>query len=75
MEIAKELQRYGYSISLGILYPTLHRLENNGLLKSNLKVFDGKMRQYYCITAKGRRLLDDSENEIRELVNGVLEES
>ena len=75
VEIAKELARHGYDISPGTLYPTLHRLEKEGYLKSSSRVVAGKVRKYYQATAKGKRVLETSSKRIRELVHEVLEET
>jgi len=75
VEIAKELATHGYDISPGTLYPTLHRLEKEGYLKSSSRVVGGKVRKYYQATAKGKRVLETSSKRIRELVHEVLEET
>ncbi|MCK4331637.1 MAG: helix-turn-helix transcriptional regulator [Dehalococcoidia bacterium] len=75
VEIAEELARHGYDISPGTLYPTLHRLEKEGYLKSSSRVVGGKVRKYYQATAKGKRVLETSSKRIRELVHEVLEET
>lgn len=75
VEIAKELARHGYDISPGTLYPTLHRLEKEGYLKSDSRVVRGKVRKYYQATAKGKRVLETSSKRIRELVHEVLGET
>ncbi|MCV7073694.1 helix-turn-helix transcriptional regulator, partial [Mycobacterium rufum] len=36
--LTEELARHGYDISPGTLYPTLHRLEADGLLTSQQQV-------------------------------------
>ena len=74
-EIAKELGRHGYVIGPGTLYPALHRLESEGYLESSSEVVDGKVRKYYSITTKGRRVLEDSRRKIKELVDEVLKET
>ncbi len=74
VEIAQELARHGYSISPGTLYPTLHRLEREGYLKSQTRVVSGKMRKYYQITGQGMRVLEQARRKIRELVTEVVEE-
>lgn len=74
VEIAKELARHGYSISPGTLYPTLHRLEKEGYLESSSKVVNGKARKYYKATTRGKLVLKQSKNKIRELVTEVIEE-
>jgi len=74
VEITHELARHGYSLSPGTLYPTLHRLEKDGYLESNSKVVKGRVRRYYQATAKGRMILEQSRQKIRELVTEVMEE-
>ena len=51
--MSAELAEHGYRISPGTLYPTLHRLEEEGLLRSHDEVVEGRRRR---ITAKGGRL-------------------
>jgi len=74
VEIAEELARHGYSLSPGTLYPTLHRLEKEGYLKSSSKVVEGKVRKYYQATAEGKQVLEQSKKKIVELVTEVIEE-
>ncbi len=74
VEIQEELGRHGYYLSPGTLYPTLHRLEENGYLERCSKVVTGKVRNYYTITEKGRGALNEARDKIRELVTEVIEE-
>ncbi len=74
VEITEELARHGYSISPGTLYPTLHRLEKEGYLKSSSKAVNGRVRRYYRATAEGKLMLKESKKKIRELVTEVIEE-
>ena len=73
-EIAKELARHGYNISPGTIYPTLHRLEKEGYLESTSKVINGRVRKYYWATARGKLVLEQSKQKIRELVTEVVQE-
>ena len=42
----------------GMLYPVLHRLERQGLVKSRWDRADsGRRRKYYGLTTKGRKIL------------------
>ena len=42
----------------GMLYPVLHRLERDGLIKSEWKEADtGRQRKYYCLSSSGRKIL------------------
>ena len=73
-EITLELARHGYKISPGTLYPTLHRLEREGYLKSSSAVVNGRVRKYYRATDGGKRVLEQARGKIRELVTEVIEE-
>jgi DNA-binding PadR family transcriptional regulator len=50
----RELARHGYRLGPGTLYPLLHGMELDGLLKSRSQVVAGKARKYYTITRRGR---------------------
>ena len=73
-EMTQELARHGYDISPGTLYPTLHRLEKDGYLKSSSKVVEGRVRKYYQATTEGKQVLEQSKKRIRELVTEVVYE-
>jgi PadR family transcriptional regulator PadR len=52
----------------GSLYPALHRLENQGMLKAEWKATaSGREAKIYSITAKGRRRLAAQVEQWREL--------
>jgi DNA-binding PadR family transcriptional regulator len=70
--MAAELARHGYKISPGSLYPTLHKMEAGGLLRSHHQVVDGRARRCYSATAKGRRALEAAKKQLRELAHEVL---
>lgn len=72
VEIIGEIRRHGYKVSPGVIYPTLHSLEREGLLKSSRRVVQGKVRKYYEITKKGLVMLENSRKKIKELVGEVL---
>ncbi|HMP79483.1 MAG TPA: helix-turn-helix transcriptional regulator [Pirellulaceae bacterium] len=71
LSIIAEGPQYGYSIqkrvahvsreqvslAAGTLYPLLHRLEGDGLIKSRWDEETGRRRKWYEITAAGKRSL------------------
>jgi DNA-binding PadR family transcriptional regulator len=71
--MSEELAHHGYRISPGSLYPTLHKMETEGLLRSRSVVVDGRGRRCYAATARGRRELEQTKRALRELVAEVLE--
>jgi len=72
--MSRELAAHGYEISPGTLYPTLHRLESEGLLASCKTVEDGHARRVYKITAEGRKALKRMREALRELADEVLDD-
>ena len=70
--ITEELARHGHRISPGTLYPTLHRMEDEGLLRSHTKVVEGRRRRLYTATPRGRRALEQARRTLRELAAEVL---
>jgi DNA-binding PadR family transcriptional regulator len=70
--MTEELARHGYRISPGTLYPTLHRLEADGLLTSRQLVVDGRTRRLYRATDAGRAALAEDRAALAELAREVL---
>lgn len=73
-ELMRELARHGYNLSPGTLYPTMHSLERQGYLTSEVRVVEGRRRKYYAITDQGRAALAEARQRIAELVREVLTE-
>ena len=70
--MSKELASHGYEISPGTLYPTLHRLEGDGLLESEQRVVDGRTRRVYRATEAGREALAEDRRTLAELARELL---
>lgn len=70
--MSDELAEHGYRISPGTLYPTLHRMEAEGLLTSRRIVADGKSLRVYKATPTGRRALREAKKALRELADELL---
>lgn len=69
-----ELERHGYHLSPGTLYPLLHSLEAAGYLEREDRVVEGKVRKYYRITGLGQTALSEARLRIRELLDEMLED-
>ena len=58
MQKVKEMSDNQIEWKEGSLYPVLHKLEKNGLIKSLWKMAEnGRHRKYYAINKKGRKEL------------------
>ncbi len=67
-EMMQELQRHGYEISPGTMYPILNGMERAGLLESIKENVNGKQRKYYTATQKGNEVLLQANEKVAELV-------
>ena len=62
-----------FELKEGTLYPLLHRLEKQGLLKSYKKTTDqNRERKYYQITKKGIKVLDEEKASWEVFSQGVM---
>jgi DNA-binding PadR family transcriptional regulator len=86
LALVRERPMYGYEIvkvvhartngllqwKEGTLYPTLHKLEADGLIKSSWDAGPaGKPRKYYAITPRGSRELDQRREQWRRFSGAV----
>ncbi len=66
-QIVQELkERSGgyFEMKEGLLYPTLHRMKQAGLVTSEwIKTDSQRRRKYYRLTAEGRKMLDEGSAE------------
>ena len=69
----EELKEHGYNIGPGTLYPILHSLEDEGLLKMEEKLVEGKIRKYYRITELGEEVLNEVKKRASEFYNEILD--
>src|SRR5208283_130169 len=67
LEMAEELARHGYRISLGTLYPLLHGLEKKGYVRSVEKRQGQAIRKVYRATPLGRKALKAMKVKVSEL--------
>lgn len=73
-QMLDELQRHGFNISYGTLYPTLHRMMKDGLLHQNNVRNGSVVRKLYMITPQGETVLAKVKHIIIELFEEVIEE-
>ena len=85
LRLLQEQEMYGYEIvqaiamrtrqaltpGEGVIYPLLHALEKDGLLKSRRKNVGGRSRIYYSLTARGTKKLSAMTDHWTSLSNAV----
>lgn len=55
----KELSDSRLLLTEGALYPTLHKLEAEGLLKTETVMMGKRVQKYYALTSQGRSIAKD----------------
>ena len=79
--------KHGYQIALdvetesnglfrfkhGTLYPILHRLEEEGLIRGSWSGGGGRKKKVYTLTAEGRRHLSGETSRVEEIVSRLMQ--
>ena len=74
LAMMKELERHGYGLSAGTLYPILHSLEAGGYLTSARYRIGKTLRRVYRATPAGRRALKSAKLKVSELFGEMFED-
>ncbi|MCO5183584.1 MAG: PadR family transcriptional regulator [Anaerolineae bacterium] len=71
-QISQELQRRSdgyFEMKEGLLYPTLHRMQKDGLVTSEWRTLPGeRRRKYYALTKQGKQLLGEGSAEWQQFM-------
>jgi len=67
----KELSEGRILLTEGSLYPMLHRLEAEGMLKTETILMGKRVRKYYALTAEGRSLVKERVNELFDFIKTI----
>jgi DNA-binding PadR family transcriptional regulator len=65
----KELSEGRIMITEGALYPALHKLESDGILRTESVAIGKRIRKYYTLTTDGRALAKNKVAEFIDFVN------
>ena len=74
LEMIRELSRHGYRLGPGTLYPLLHGMEAQGLLRSKNAGGGGRPRRVYTATDAGRKALKEGHEKVLELLQEMEED-
>ena len=70
-EALREASSGRFDLPTGTIYPALHRLEADGLIKGSWSVVDGRRRRSYQLTVDGRRRLSGDQANWRAFTAAV----
>ncbi len=65
----KELTKERIQITEGALYPTLHMLEQEGLVTTELEYNGKRARKYYSLSPEGKSKTTERVNELADFMN------
>ena len=65
---AKEMTAGKLNITEGALYPTLHKLEAEGLVTVELEHIGNRPRKYYSLTKSGKKEIKNKLAELKDFV-------
>lgn len=75
-KLVKEITKGNLTITEGALYPSLHKLESEGVLEVEITTFNNRKRKYYFLTQKGKeekvtrlKELESFLNTMQSLIN------
>ena len=71
-QLVKELTAGKIEITEGALYPTLHKLESDGVLKTEKEYIGKRVRKYYSLTEDGQSVVADRVNELQDFLSTMM---
>ncbi|MCC8359563.1 PadR family transcriptional regulator [Salinimicrobium sediminilitoris] len=69
----KDATKGKFKITEGALYPTLHKLEADGILEVEVEKVDNRLRKYYRLTEKGTTETAKKISELEEYIKTLQE--
>lgn len=67
----KELTNGKIELTFGALYPILHKLEQEGVVKTESEVINNRNRIYYSLTETGKNTAKERIEELEDFVNTI----
>jgi DNA-binding PadR family transcriptional regulator len=70
--VTRGFRLLGYPLSPGTLYPILHALQQERLLRSRTRVISGRSYRFYTLTPRGLKALTCLHKSLRDILLDVL---
>lgn len=68
----KELTGGKIQLTEGALYPTLHAMEAQGILTTDVVNVGNRIRKYYSVTDTGKKVAKEKVNEYSDFINTMI---
>ncbi|MDB5211210.1 MAG: PadR family transcriptional regulator [Sediminibacterium sp.] len=70
-QMVKELTKGELQITEGALYPLLHRLEEQGVVETEIENIGNRVRKYYTLTKAGKKQTNVYVEELRTFIQSL----
>jgi DNA-binding PadR family transcriptional regulator len=70
-QMVKELTKGELQITEGALYPLLHRLEEQGVLETEMENIGNRIRKYYTLTKAGKKQTSVAMEELQMFIQSL----
>ena len=67
-QLVSEITNGQFELTFGALYPILHKLELEGLVRTEAEIINNRNRIYYSIAPKGRNKAKEKVDELEGVV-------
>lgn len=67
-QTVKEITEGKIELTFGALYPILHKLEQDGVVKTDSEIINNRNRIYYSLTKKGNSSAKEKVAELEEFI-------
>jgi PadR family transcriptional regulator PadR len=68
----KELTGGKIQLTEGALYPTLHAMEAQGILTTDVVNVGNRIRKYYSVTVTGKKIAKEKVNEYADFIDTMI---
>ena len=68
----KELTGGKIQLTEGALYPTLHAMEAQGILTTDVVNVGNRIRKYYSVTETGKKVANDNVSEYADFIDTMI---
>lgn len=68
----KELTGGKIQLTEGALYPTLHAMEAQGILTTDVVNVGNRIRKYYSVTPAGKKVANDKVSEFSDFIDTMI---
>lgn len=70
-QLVKELTKGELQITEGALYPLLHRLEEQGIVETEMENIGNRLRKYYTLTKAGKKQTSLAMEELKTFMQSL----